>query len=82
MRVGKGCERCRYRHIRCVIPPGASSCAPCARQGRVCQLDPPFHFKTVRHVYQKSSGTSARFDLEWNEDQVWVDTAQPGKFDQ
>ncbi|OKP13785.1 hypothetical protein PENSUB_516 [Penicillium subrubescens] len=80
MRVGKGCERCRYRHIRCVIPPGASSCAPCARQSRVCQLDPPFHFKNVRQVYQKSSGISARFDLDWDEDQVWVNTSQPVTF--
>ncbi|OOQ88204.1 Zn(II)2Cys6 transcription factor [Penicillium brasilianum] len=80
MRVGKGCERCRYRHIRCVIPPGALSCASCERQGRVCQLDPPFHFKTVHRVYQKSNGTSARFDLEWDEDQVWIDTSQPVTF--
>lgn len=80
MRVGKGCERCRHRHIRCVIPPGASACTPCTRLDRVCHLDPRFQFKTVRHVYQKSNGSAARFDLVWDDEQVWVDVEQPGEF--
>lgn len=79
MRVGKGCERCRNRHIRCVVSPGASACASCARLGRVCHLDPRFQFKTVHHVYQKSNGTAARYDLVWDDEQVWVDVEQPGK---
>lgn len=80
MRVGKGCERCRHRHIRCVIPPGASSCAPCTRLGRICHLDPRFQFKAVHHVYQKSHGASARFDLNWDDEQVWVDVSRPVTF--
>lgn len=79
MRVGKGCGRCRTRHIRCVIPTGASACTPCSRLGRACHLDPRFQFKTVHHVYQKSNGTTARFDLAWDEEQVWVDVSRPGK---
>ncbi|KAJ5569501.1 uncharacterized protein N7459_008931 [Penicillium hispanicum] len=80
MRVGKGCERCRHRHIRCVIPAGASSCTPCSRLGRVCHLDPRFQFKAVHHVYQKSHGASSRYDLVWDEGQVWVDVSQPVAF--
>ncbi|KAJ5618362.1 hypothetical protein N7528_007005 [Penicillium herquei] len=75
MRVGKGCERCRHRHIRCIIPPGASACAPCTRLGRACHLDPRFQFKAVHHVYQKNQGNAARFDLNWDEEQVWVDVS-------
>lgn len=77
MRVGKGCGRCRHRHIRCVIPEGASACTPCTRLGRVCHLDPRFQFKAVHHVYQKSQGSAARFDLEWDNDQTWVDVSKP-----
>lgn len=51
---------------------------PCARLGHVCHVDPRFQFKAVHHVYQKSQGTPARFDLVWNEDPVWVDISQPG----
>ncbi|KAJ5670947.1 hypothetical protein N7507_000074 [Penicillium longicatenatum] len=80
MRVGKGCGRCRHRHIRCVIPPGATACAPCTRLGRDCQLDPRFQFKAVHHVYQKSQGSAARFDLNWDEGQVWVDVSKPVTF--
>ncbi|CAI7623923.1 unnamed protein product [Penicillium pancosmium] len=80
MRVGKGCERCRHRHIRCVIPPGASACTPCTRLDRVCHLDPRFQFKIVRHVYQKSNCSASRFDLVWDDEQVWVDVEQPVTF--
>ncbi|KAJ5223916.1 hypothetical protein N7468_008458 [Penicillium chermesinum] len=80
MRVGKGCGRCRHRHIRCVVPEGASACTPCARLGRACHLDPRFQFKEVQHVYQKTQGTAARFDLVWDEDQTWVDVSKPVKF--
>lgn len=81
MRVGKGCGRCRHRHIRCDISPGGSACTPCARLGRVCHLDPRFQFKAVHHIYQKSNGSSARSDLVWDEQQVWVDVSQPGTLD-
>ncbi|KAF7172406.1 hypothetical protein CNMCM6106_006596 [Aspergillus hiratsukae] len=74
MRIGKGCERCRHRHIRCTIRKGASSCNPCTRLGRVCRLDPPFRFRTVHHVYQKSQGTASKFDLVWDPQQTWVET--------
>ncbi|KAJ5753331.1 uncharacterized protein N7511_007484 [Penicillium nucicola] len=80
MRVGKGCERCRTRHIRCVIPPGASACTPCSRLDRACHLDPRFQFKAVHHVYQKSKGAPARFELVWDEEQVWVDVSRPVTF--
>lgn len=43
-------------------------------------MDPRFQFKAVHHVYQKSHGTPARFDLVWDEAQVWVDVSQPGRF--
>ncbi|KAE8309782.1 hypothetical protein BDV41DRAFT_567099 [Aspergillus transmontanensis] len=72
MRIGRGCERCRLRHIRCTTRAGASSCNACARLGRTCRLDPPFRFKTVRHVYQKSQGTASKFELEWDSAQTWV----------
>jgi hypothetical protein len=74
MRIGRGCERCRHRHIRCTIRKGASSCNPCSRLGRVCRLDPPFRFRTVHHVYQKSHGTASKFDLVWDPHQTWVKT--------
>lgn len=80
MRVGKGCGRCRHRHIRCVIPTGASTCTPCLRLGRVCRLDPRFQFKPVHHVYQKNNGATARFELDWDKEQVWVDVSQPVTF--
>ncbi|CAG7945314.1 unnamed protein product [Penicillium nalgiovense] len=80
MRVGKGCGRCRHRHIRCVIPTGASTCTPCLRLGRACHLDPRFQFKPVHHVYQKNNGATARFELDWDKEQVWVDVSQPVTF--
>ncbi|KAL3469905.1 hypothetical protein BJX99DRAFT_267827 [Aspergillus californicus] len=72
MRIGRGCERCRLRHIKCTIAPAASSCNECTRLSRVCCLDPPFRFKAVRHVYQKSQGTASRFELAWDAQQPWV----------
>ncbi|CAG7992809.1 unnamed protein product [Penicillium salamii] len=80
MRVGKGCGRCRHRHIRCVIPKGATSCTPCSRLNRDCQLDPRFQFKPVRHVYQNANGAPTRYDLEWDQGQIWVDVSQPVTF--
>ncbi|KAJ5645874.1 hypothetical protein N7490_002246 [Penicillium lividum] len=80
MRVGKGCGRCRNRHIRCVIPSGASACVPCTRLGRDCHLDPRFQFKAVHHVYQKGQGLDTRFDLIWDDEQVWVDVSKPVTF--
>ncbi|RAL13250.1 uncharacterized protein BO97DRAFT_469953 [Aspergillus homomorphus CBS 101889] len=72
MRIGRGCERCRLRHIRCTTRAGASSCNACTRLGRACRLDPLFRFKTVRHVYQKNNGTASKFELVWNPQQTWV----------
>ncbi|PYI29533.1 hypothetical protein BP00DRAFT_437610 [Aspergillus indologenus CBS 114.80] len=72
MRIGRGCERCRLRHIRCTTRAGASSCNACTRLGRACRLDPPFRFKSVRHVYQKSNGTASKFELAWDSQQTWV----------
>ncbi|KAK1147816.1 hypothetical protein N8T08_000329 [Aspergillus melleus] len=40
---------------------------------RICRLDPPFRFKTVRHVYHKSQGTASRFELDWDSAQPWVE---------
>ncbi|KJK68646.1 specific transcription factor domain protein [Aspergillus parasiticus SU-1] len=72
MRIGRGCERCRTHHIRCIIRTGASSCISCFNKGRSCRLDPRFHFKAVRCVYQKSNGSASKFKLEWNSRQTWV----------
>ncbi|KAL2870703.1 uncharacterized protein BJX67DRAFT_390490 [Aspergillus lucknowensis] len=72
MRIGRGCERCRLRHIKCTIVQGASSCNECTRLSRACRPDPQFRFKTVRHVYQKSLGTASRFELAWDARQPWV----------
>ncbi|KAB8238025.1 uncharacterized protein BDW43DRAFT_296989 [Aspergillus alliaceus] len=72
MRIGRGCERCRLRHIRCTTRTGASACNACTRLGRTCRLDPPFRFKSVRHVYQKSQGAASKFELEWDSRQTWV----------
>ncbi|KAL4921465.1 hypothetical protein BDW62DRAFT_174744 [Aspergillus aurantiobrunneus] len=76
MRIGRGCERCRLRHIKCTIAQGASSCNECTRLSRACRLDPPFRFKTVRHVYQKSHGTASKFELAWDIRQPWVKVPQ------
>ncbi|KAJ5545259.1 hypothetical protein N7535_006357 [Penicillium sp. DV-2018c] len=80
MRVTKGCARCRHRHARCVVPVGASSCSGCARLGRPCQLEPRFHFKPVRHIYQQCNNTPTRFDLVWDEQQIWVGVSRPVTF--
>ncbi|KAJ5264774.1 hypothetical protein N7505_007567 [Penicillium chrysogenum] len=80
MRVTKGCARCRHRHARCVVPVGASSCSRCARLGRPCHLEPRFHFKPVRHIYQQCDNAPARFDLVWDEQQVWVGVSRPVTF--
>ncbi|KAL4814982.1 hypothetical protein BDW67DRAFT_80946 [Aspergillus spinulosporus] len=76
MRIGRGCERCRLRHIKCTIGEGASSCNECSRLSRACRLDPPFRFKTVRHVYQKCQGSSSKFELAWSSRQPWVKVPQ------
>lgn len=76
MRIGRGCERCRVRHIRCTTRAGASACNACTRLGRVCRLDPPFRFKAVRHVYQKSNGIASKFELAWDPCQTWVNLPQ------
>ncbi|KAL4948142.1 hypothetical protein BDW69DRAFT_98158 [Aspergillus filifer] len=76
MRIGRGCERCRLRHIKCTIAEGASSCNECFRLSRACRLDPPFRFRTVRHVYQKSQGTASKFELAWDNRQPWVKVPQ------
>ncbi|KAL4986595.1 hypothetical protein BDW68DRAFT_123644 [Aspergillus falconensis] len=80
MRIGRGCERCRLRHIKCTIGEGASACNECTRLSRACRLDPPFRFKTVRHVYQKSQGSSSKFELAWSSRQPWVKISQPLMF--
>ncbi|GFN20826.1 Zn(II)2Cys6 transcription factor [Aspergillus tubingensis] len=80
MRIGRGCERCRVRHIRCTTRAGASACNACTRLGRVCRLDPPFRFKAVRHVYQKSNGIASKFELAWDPCQTWVNLPQSLKF--
>ncbi|KAL4767962.1 hypothetical protein BDW60DRAFT_135131 [Aspergillus nidulans var. acristatus] len=76
MRIGRGCERCRLRHIKCTIGEGASSCNECSRLSRACRLDPRFRFKTVRHVYQKCQGSSSKFELAWSSRQPWVEIPQ------
>jgi hypothetical protein len=80
MRIGRGCERCRLRHIKCTIGEGASSCNECSRLSRACRLDPPFRFKTVRHVYQKCQGSSSKFELAWSSRQPWVKVPQSRMF--
>ncbi|OQD81555.1 hypothetical protein PENANT_c026G05065 [Penicillium antarcticum] len=37
-------------------------------------------FKAVHQVYQKSNGAPARFELAWDEEQVWVDVSRPVTF--
>ncbi|PWY68479.1 hypothetical protein BO70DRAFT_345048 [Aspergillus heteromorphus CBS 117.55] len=76
MRIGKGCERCRLRHIRCTTRTGASACNSCTRLGRACRLDPPFRFKAVDHVYHKSNGIASKFELAWDPRQTWVEFPQ------
>ena len=79
MRVTKGCARCRHRHVRCVVPAGAPSCSRCTRLGRQCHLVPRFQFKPVRYIYQQYENALTRFDLVWDEKQVWVGASRPGK---
>lgn len=74
MRIGRGCEPCRRRHIRCSTDTRASICDPCARANRPCRLGPPFRFQSVRHVYQKSNRAASNLHLDWGPDQVWVKT--------
>lgn len=78
MRVTKGCARCRHRHVRCVVPDGASSCSHCTRLGQPCQLEPRFKFRPVRHVYQQRDSAPTRYDLVWDDEQVWVGVSSPG----
>ncbi|KAJ5176968.1 uncharacterized protein N7482_002845 [Penicillium canariense] len=80
MRVTKGCARCRHRHVRCVVPDGASSCSRCSRLGRSCELEPRFQFKPVRHIYQQCESAPTRSDLVWDEQQVWVGVSRPVTF--
>ncbi|KAJ5358624.1 uncharacterized protein N7496_011037 [Penicillium cataractarum] len=80
MRVTKGCARCRHRHARCVVPAGASSCSRCTRLDRPCHLEPRFHFKPVSYIYQQCDNAPARFDLVWDEEQVWVGVSRPVTF--
>lgn len=39
-------------------------------------MDPPFRFKAVRHVYQKSNGIASKFELAWDPCQTWVNLPQ------
>lgn len=78
MRVTKGCVLCRHRHVRCVVPAGASSCSYCTRLGQTCDLAPRFKFRPVSHIYQQIDSAQARFDLVWDDQQVWVGVSQPG----
>ncbi|CRG91230.1 Cytochrome P450 82A1 [Talaromyces islandicus] len=45
-----------------------------------CQLEPRFKFRPVRHVYQQIDNIQARFDLVWDDQQVWVGVSQPVTF--
>ncbi|OKL61972.1 hypothetical protein UA08_02562 [Talaromyces atroroseus] len=80
MRVTKGCARCRHRHVRCVVPVGASSCSYCARLGQPCHLEPRFKFRPVRHIYQQCDSAPTRYDLVWDAQQVWVGVSRPVTF--
>ncbi|KAJ5881394.1 uncharacterized protein N7529_000066 [Penicillium soppii] len=37
-------------------------------------------FKPVHHVFQKGNRAHTRFDLHWDEEQIWVDVSQPVTF--
>ncbi|KAJ5924993.1 hypothetical protein N7454_007632, partial [Penicillium verhagenii] len=41
---------------------------------------PRFQFKAVDHVFQKIQGSAARFDLIWDDEQVWVEVSNPVTF--
>ena len=47
--------------------------------GPVMRTRAALQFKPVRHIYQQCDTTSTRFDLVWDEQQVWVGQSQPGK---
>ncbi|KAF2721433.1 hypothetical protein K431DRAFT_268484 [Polychaeton citri CBS 116435] len=80
MRIGKGCQSCRIRHLKCVINEGQSRCGRCAEADRECNFDGKFRFKQVSHVDTTSQGIRSRTRLTHNEDQDWVTTEQPVSF--
>ncbi|KAF2208648.1 hypothetical protein CERZMDRAFT_48636 [Cercospora zeae-maydis SCOH1-5] len=74
MRPGKGCESCRERHIKCVRDKGSESCTRCLESDRACNFGPKYRFKQVAHVDSGVNGVRARQELNFGEEQVWVNT--------
>ncbi|GIZ47553.1 hypothetical protein CKM354_001064100 [Cercospora kikuchii] len=74
MRPGKGCEECRTRHIKCVVEKGSEACTRCLESDRACHFGPKYRFKQVAHVDSGFNGVRARQELNFGEEQVWVNT--------
>jgi hypothetical protein len=71
--VAKGCNECRRRHIKCRFNAGSSACNNCLQSVLSCEQEPRYRFKEVDHVYQKEGKKRMRYDLSWEDSQVWVD---------
>lgn len=81
MRPGTGCQSCRARHLKCVLPaPLATTCTRCAETGRACEFRPRYRFRGVDHVDTASQGLRSRTELRYHSDQPWVATAGPVSF--
>ena len=37
-KIRKACDRCRYKHIGCVVVPGQAKCQACQDSGAVCMF--------------------------------------------
>lgn len=74
MRPGTGCQSCRARHLKCLVPDGASICTRCSEAGRQCEFLPRYRFRRVEHVDTASQGLRSRTELRYRDDQPWVET--------
>lgn len=74
MRPGTGCQSCRARHLKCLVPDGQLICTRCAEAGRKCEFLPRYRFRQVAHVDTASQGLRSRTELRYQDDQPWVET--------
>ena len=80
MRPGTGCQSCRARHLKCVVPENSTTCSRCSEANRTCEFLPRYRFRQVSHVDTASQGLRSRTELQYQRDQPWVETANPVSF--
>ena len=80
MRPGTGCQSCRSRHLKCVVPDSGDTCTRCSEARRKCEFLPRYRFRQVSHVDTASQGLRSRTELRYETQQPWVSTANPVSF--